>query len=105
MFADLEGTAVMMKFTKRRNGHDMGTMQIRYHIPKEMFDFIHQNTEKTLSETEAWIWLNLHELCDDWKALIIDDGDPLTTSTDDIDYYDDKDCLVYEGPGIVRRRR
>lgn len=94
-----------MKFTKRRNGHHMGTMQVRYHIPKEMFDFIHQNTEKTLSETGEWIWLFLHEQCDDWKALVIDGGDPITPHVDDIDHYQESGGLVYEGPTIVRSRR
>jgi hypothetical protein len=95
----------MMKFTKRRNGLQMASVQVRYHVPKEMFDFIHLNTEKNLSQTEQWIWDNLHELCDDWKTLVVDsDGDPYTTSSEDNDYYEEKG-LVYDGPDILRSRR
>lgn len=94
-----------MKFTKRRNGTYMGTMQIRYHVPKEMFDFIEANTPLTKKDIEKWIWANLEHLCEEWRGLYIDDEEPYTYDFDVADQMDPDELLAYEGPDIARSRR
>lgn len=89
-----------MKWTLRRNGHIRTNMRVTYFIPKDLVDFIMANSSQINTEAAAMrvIKANLHDFCDAWRHITVDeDGDVHSRSVDD----DIEGDVQYDGPEIA----
>jgi hypothetical protein len=101
------------RWTQRRNGQEMATVRVTYHVPRAMVDWL--TTHSTMAtDTAALRWLRPHlaELHDGWHALSASaDGEPVVVDVDNITWPDDDSppyvddggtgVKVYDGPGVT----
>lgn len=97
-----------MKWTKRKSGEFRTTINVRYHVPKAMVEFITEYTGGHVRESAAMKFIRSHagQLVDPNHALAVkSEGygqhEVIIIHIDDADTVEADGFHVYDGPEVV----